>query len=76
MTKNIYGRVIDAAADFESRTGTKPRYLYLGFHEYRDLAEFLRGVYGYRLGPTNNTVMDMAVLYVAAKSHLGVGGGA
>lgn len=73
MEQNIYGRIITAAADFESMTGTKPTFVYLGFNEWRELAEFLFSMYQFRMAPANNKLENMEFLYVPKKNHLGVG---
>lgn len=63
-----------AAAEFESKTGTKPRYLYLGFREWKDFASYLQLTHGVELKIDNNRVVrGLEILYVPKPSHLGVG---
>lgn len=71
---DINEQIVIAAAEYESKTGAKPKYLYLGFQEWKDFASYLQLAHGIGLKIDNNKVVaGLEVLYVPKPNHLGVG---
>jgi hypothetical protein len=71
---DVNERILVASAEFESMTNKKPRYIYLGFKEWRDFAAYLSMTHGVELKiDSNRAVAGCEILYVPKPSHLGVG---
>jgi hypothetical protein len=71
---DISEKILMAGAEFESLTNKKPKYVYLGFEEWKDFASYLQLTHNAELTITNNKIVSgLEVLYVPKPSHLGVG---
>jgi hypothetical protein len=71
---DINEKILMASAEFESMTNKKPRYIYLGFEEWKDFAAYLNMTHGVELRIDNNRIVGgLEILYVPKPSHLGVG---
>lgn len=72
---DINEHILVACAEYESKCGEKPRYIYLGLAEWQDFKAYCQMAHGIDLRPENNRVIaGCEVLYVPKPSHLGVGG--
>ena len=68
----IVKRIHVAAAELESISGNKPRFVYLGRKEWMDLAHQMQLAYKHEMSSVNNQVLGFTVFGVQARSHLAV----
>lgn len=72
---DVNEHILVACAEYESKTGEKPKYIYLGFEEWKDFQSYCQITHGIELKIDDNKVIaGCEVLYVPKPSHLAVGG--